>query len=602
LEGRSLPSTCTWIGGGYDSFSPLHQPQGSDPEAWSNPLNWLERVVPGPGDTAVFPADFVIAFDGDQPVIAPFDRAAVVDVPTTIAGFSILSNTASNRGVDTIALAQNLTLTGTSEWDLGAINASPGTLTNNGTLTMDPIEGLSGAHIIFGFGSTVVNNGTIIQQGTAALAMRGSFTNAAGGVYDLQAEGNNVIGNDGQFLNLGTLMKSAGTGVSSFQVSYTDNGGLIDVESGTLRPANATDNGTTFRVAPGATLDWGASGQGNATITGTITGTGTDAGQGTVLLSTSGHISVGSGGATLNFPAGLFQWTGGGISLGANNLTNLAGSLITIVGDAGKGEDGFGGGVLTNAGTITQQGDGRFALRGNLTNQGLYDLQTDAGFGGDNTFVNHGTFQKSSGPATAAIDTFFSNPGMVLALSGTLVFDFETTEVSSNTLTGGTWGVDNGARLTLDSGVPLFTNSGTIVLDGPGSTFTNIANLNTNNGSLSLLDGQTFTTAGDFTNTGTLTLGVASTLTLSGNFTQTSASTLDVRLGDVPANGQFGQLVVTGQANLDGTLQIDLVNGYAPNPGDAFTILTLATRNADFANLNIAGGGVWDPNAGTVTF
>jgi len=75
-----------------------------------------------------------------------------------------------------------------------------------------------------------------------------------------------------------------------------------------------------------------------------------------------------------------------------------------------------------------------------------------------------------------------------------------------------------------------------------------------------------------------------------------------VQLGDVPASGQFGQLVVSGQANLDGTLQIDLVSGYVPNPGDSFTILALAIRNWDFITLNIPAGGVWDPNAGTVSF
>jgi hypothetical protein len=60
--------------------------------------------------------------------------------------------------------------------------------------------------------------------------------------------------------------------------------------------------------------------------------------------------------------------------------------------------------------------------------------------------------------------------------------------------------------------------------------------------------------------------------------------------------------VVTGQANLAGKLQIDLVNGYTPNSGDSFTIITFATRNGDFTMVNIPGGGVWDPNAGTVTF
>jgi hypothetical protein len=127
-------------------------------------------------------------------------------------------------------------------------------------------------------------------------------------------------------------------------------------------------------------------------------------------------------------------------------------------------------------------------------------------------------------------------------------------------------------------------------------------NLGANASSFSLLNGANFTTTGNFSNTGTLVIGPASIFTVTGNFTQTSIGMLDIQLGDVPASGQFGKLAVTGTANLDGTLQIDLVNGYAPNPGDSFTILIFAIRNGDVATLNIPAGGVWDPNAGTVAF
>jgi hypothetical protein len=786
LEDRSLLSTSTWIGGGFDSYCPLHQPEDSNPEAWSNPLNWLEHVVPGPGDTAVFPADFTIAVCNDNPVIAPFDRTAVVDVPVTIAGISIPSSSVSNRGFPTINLAQNLTLTGASEWDLGAINTGPGTLTNNGTFTMDPIEGLNGAHIVFGFGR-VINNGTVIQQGTAALALRGTFTNAAGAVYDVQAEGSNVIGSDGQFINAGIVEKSTGTGASNVVVAFTNNGGTLDVESGTLRPGNATYNGGTFTVAAGATLDWGGFGAGpGGTITGSITGSG----GGTVLLGINGHVGVGSGGATLNFSAGLFQWTGGGLSLGANNLTNLAGSFITIAGLDNKAEDAFGGGVLTNAGTITQQGDGRFdlrgtllnqrlydlqaegnnviggdgqlinamngtfeksagtgasniqvaftnngglidvesgtlrpgnaayngatftvaagatldwggtgagpggtitgsitgsgggtvllglngnisvgnggatlnfsaglfqwtggginlgpnnltnlagsfitiagldnkvetafgggvltnagtiirqgtggfGLRGTLLNQGLFDLQSDTGFGSDGTFVNQGTFQKSSGAGTAALDTFFSNPGTVLALSGILAVDFDTTEIFGNMLTDGIWQVFNGARLTLNSGVNLTTNNATVVLDGSGSIFTNVANLAINGGTFQVLDGAAFTSAGNLTDTGTLTVGLGSMFTVSGNYTQGPNATLEIQLGGTVDTGLFGQLAVTGNVTLDGTLTLTLVNGYTPSTGDAFQIMTFASRNGtDFANPPAGFGEIFDDVNGNLT-
>ena len=88
---------------------------------------------------------------------------------------------------------------------------------------------------------------------------------------------------------------------------------------------------------------------------------------------------------------------------------------------------------------------------------------------------------------------------------------------------------------------------------------------------------------------------------VTGNYLQGPTGTLEVQLGDVPASGQFGLLVVDNQATLNGALQIDLVNGYPGNPGDTFTIVTFGSRSGDFTTLNLAGG-TWNPDDGTVSF
>jgi hypothetical protein len=77
--------------------------------------------------------------------------------------------------------------------------------------------------------------------------------------------------------------------------------------------------------------------------------------------------------------------------------------------------------------------------------------------------------------------------------------------------------------------------------------------------------------------------------TVNGNYTQDPAATLVVQLGDSPATGQFGQLHVTGQATLDGTLTVTLVNGFDPT-GYCFRILTFGSRSGDFATLSLSGG------------
>jgi hypothetical protein len=286
-------------------------------------------------------------------------------------------------------------------------------------------------------------------------------------------------------------------------------------------------------------------------------------------------------------------------------LTNAATGFITL---NGAGNEVLSG-TLNNTGTITQTTPGNRFNRLNfnsgavLNNTGLYDLQENFNaLNGSGAFNNSGTLRKSAGGASTDNGSLpFSNTGTVEVDTGTLALN-NVAQVSGSTLADGTWLVFSGASLVLNGGVGLTASNASIILDGVNPLFPNITNLATNGGIFQLLDGASFTTTGNFTNTGTLTIGLASVFTVTGDYTQTSTGTLDIQLGDVPASGQFGTLAVTGTANLDGTLQIDLVNGYTPNFGDSFTILTFASRNGDFATLNIPASGVWDPNAGTVTF
>jgi hypothetical protein len=72
---------------------------------------------------------------------------------------------------------------------------------------------------------------------------------------------------------------------------------------------------------------------------------------------------------------------------------------------------------------------------------------------------------------------------------------------------------------------------------------------------------------------------------VAGDYRQTSTATLEIQLGGTPDTGLFGQLHVGGDALLDGTLALTLVNGYTPTSGDTFQILTYGSRNGTtFAN------------------
>jgi hypothetical protein len=323
---------------------------------------------------------------------------------------------------------------------------------------------------------------------------------------------------------------------------------------------------------------------GNYTQTGDVTGTGT---------------------LTVN---GLLAWAGG--SMGTGGTVNANGGL-SISGDTTKTLDGRtlndnGSGTWTGLGNLDMGHGAALNLLGSAT----LDIQNDQAItntlGGTATVNNAGLLKKSAGTGTTAIQVNFANTGTVQVDSGALSLTGAFSNFSGSTLTGGTYVIASTFQFP---GADIVTNAATIVLNGASSRVIDQAsadglrNFATNAavGSFTVQNGRNFTTAGDFTNTGNLTLGPGSMFRVTGNYIQDPTGTLEVQLGDVPASGQFGQLVVSNQATLNGTLQIDLVNGYPGNPGDTFTIVTFGSRSGDFTTLNLAGS-TWNPDDGTVRF
>ncbi len=76
---------------------------------------------------------------------------------------------------------------------------------------------------------------------------------------------------------------------------------------------------------------------------------------------------------------------------------------------------------------------------------------------------------------------------------------------------------------------------------------------------------------------GTLAPGASTgTLTVNGNYTQNASSALAIELAGATA-GMFDVLAVSGTANLAGTINIDLINGFLPANSSSFTILTASS-------------------------
>jgi hypothetical protein len=338
---------------------------------------------------------------------------------------------------------------------------------------------------------------------------------------------------------------------------------------------------------------------------------------------TGGNVLRARAGGTLTLTTGTLTFTNGGVGIEPNGVITV-GTLVLGNGSGLATGTGLGG-TSTITGNVVNGGEIRFSFPGSpgtlvitgnytqtgdvtgpaiLTVNGLFTWAGGSIGPGEQAAGTRGTVNANgglsiSGDTTKTLDartlndngsgtwTGLGNLNMgheaALNLLGTATLDIQNDQAITNTL-GGTATLTNAGLLKKSAG------TGTTSMQ---LAFSNAGTVQVQSGTISL--------TGNFTNTGNLTLGPGSLFRVAGNYSQGPSGTLDVQLGDVPASGQFGQLVVTGQATLDGTLQIDLVNGYPGNPGDTFTIVTFGSRSGDFTTLNLAGG-TWDPDAGTVSF
>ena len=124
-----------------------------------------------------------------------------------------------------------------------------------------------------------------------------------------------------------------------------------------------------------------------------------------------------------------------------------------------------------------------------------------------------------------------------------------------------------------------------------------------NQGTIHALNGGRFSVnAGAFVNAGQLTPGnPPKVLNVNGTYTQLVAGVLNIHIGGTTPGTEFSQIKTTGKVGLDGTLNLTRINGYDPNLGDTFLIMTYASATGQFAVINgldIGHGKRFAPNYG----
>jgi hypothetical protein len=266
---------------------------------------------------------------------------------------------------------------------------------------------------------------------------------------------------------------------------------------------------------------------------------------------------------------GLVNWTNGVLSQTSINI-DLKGTMLI---NAGPGSNcQLSGCSVNNSGACLWVGPGPVAAGAgasfNNLPGGTLDLQTDVILTSNSpplmALNNGGLLLKSGGTGSSSLAADFFNYGDMEIKAGTLTFQGAWAQALGSTI------VDAGAVL---GGTILNVQGGT--LQGLGTIAANLVNSGAvNPGSL------------------------VGTLTIAGTaYQQTASGTLALEIAGSSPGTQYDRLVIAGTATLAGRLELNLINGFTPKPGDRFEILTSLAQSGAFASLDPSPipGTVWVP-------
>ncbi|HWZ82751.1 MAG TPA: hypothetical protein VNW47_09005 [Terriglobales bacterium] len=556
---------------------------------------------------------------------------------TTITGGTL---TTSNGGLLVLNAGAGLNLSGVTNSGTFSIlnNASAllsGTITNTGTFQLN--SGGSLTLLFVPTAATLTGAGTVTMGNNSQNEVDGNSGATLTIKQTIQGVGN--IGPHFLFSNQGTinanvkgailnvLQQSSGTDTNTAVMEAT-NGGILQISTGGSSSINNT-GGTIEAIGTGSVVQF----ENGTTITG-----------GTLTTSSGGMLAVLAGAGVFEngvTNAGAFTVQNNGSLYLQSDLTNNGTISLNSAGNLTYLFLPTVSASLLGKGRVIMDNNVNSAIDGNggLTFTNHSTIQGGGTIGPHFTFTNLGTLKVPKGDAlfiTAPFTNFNGSTviGGTYTVSGTLEFTNASivTNSAKITLTGSTAQIVNqsavNALANLSSNVSSgsftssggqqyattlsgsFSNAGKLMV-GKNSGFKILCNPTfqcpyTQTGSMTTVDG-TLTAAfgvningGKLFGTGTVASSVnskasvtagdtaskAGTLSVS-TYTQQSAGSLNIQLGGTTVGTQYSQLAVANGASLNGTLNVNLINGFIPTIGDVYTILTSSARTGTFSTVNL---------------
>jgi len=431
-----------------------------------------------------------------------------------------------------VGLGQVLWVNGNPTGGAGLLRANSG-FTNRGTIRLESSGGALASNLLLA-------SGTLVNQG------RIEVNAGSGGQRLITAD----LDNQGIFRNNAQLQFNKSRGV------YTNSGGEFRVEAGqSLTIASGlqvfNQNGGDLVVDGDMNL---------STMTFNING-GSVPAKAPLLYNCA--LNFGSSGAA----AGVA-------------FLKVRGRC-TLNGDVAPGQT-----IWVNGTTAT---DAVLTATNGLTNRGVIRLESSESPVASNLVITSGTLVNEG---TIAVNRGAGGGRSILAnLDNQGFFDVNTRAVLSKSANGvfansGEIDVVAGDSLTISVG--RFTNSEPGRVSGGGElVFSRID-----------LHGTGTLRANVYSHNTTLNPGLdgPGILRIEGNYYQGPISELNLQVGGLNPGAEHDQLQVTGAALIDGKLGVSVINGYQPNPCDAYAVFTYASRSGQFSpaeGLNLGGDRVF---------
>ena len=522
---------------------------------WNTTANWTSMPIPnvvpnGPNDTATFGT-------------------------SSMTSVSISANTQVN-GITFTSVATKPSFTITANPGL-TLTLSGAGITNNSGVTQNFVINGAGNNGVISF----TNRAT---AGTSTLFTNnaGAISNTVGGITDFR---NSSTAGSGSFINNGAAVfpNHAGSGFTRFSDrstaatgTFTNNGGAVAGAIGGFTEFHDTSKagGGTFTSKGGAVAD--AFGGATQFSDSSTAGTGT-------FTNNPGEVAGAFGGGTQFFDSstagsGTFTNNGSAVAGAIGGFTAFSDTSTadsaTLIANGGT-NDGQGGRILfedaSDGGTsrVIVRGNGTLDLSKNTRDLTIGSLEGDGSVTADNAPVglNIGT-NNSNTTFSGSID--LSGGGELHKVgTGRLTFssDFQTGSGDIR-IKGGVLQVDGslvGGNVEVEKGATLA---------GSGSL----------NGDLTVEAGAKVR-PGSADAPGTLTVG---------NYLPSASASLIIQIRSAT---DFSKLMVTGEAFLDGTLEVELLNQFIPKETDMFTFLFYDghedTTFSKIANENFSDNLFW---------